>query len=136
MQYRTWVFNPKSRLVPETARKRIDEWAKTQTEILKKKLIPKNPPKKYNYVADVYSEWVGGRFYLCAKYNCPGPNTLSPNFIHKFARLECIGNKYLGFDHYNLFAMRHTGKWIPIEFNVSLKTCLKTMENNGWFAIG
>ena len=132
MQGKTWIFNPKKKIAPEKDVTLINEWAENHIKHLKKDHIPNKPPKNLNYITDVYSEWVRGRFYLCAKYDCPGPNVMAPNFIHKFARLEYIGSE-LRPDRYSLYAMRHNGEWINMEFDAPLKNCLSTIEKDSWF---
>ncbi|MEW5996993.1 MAG: hypothetical protein AB1657_05370 [Candidatus Micrarchaeota archaeon] len=125
-----WIFRPVRRPMPESARATITRWAEAHVAKLKHTAIPKMPPKNQNYVADVFYEWIRDRFYLCAKYSCPGPNAISPYFIDKFARLEHIGD-----DRYQLFAMRHTGQWMPVERHASLKKCLDSMESGPWFQV-
>lgn len=116
--------------MPENVKLQINKWAESHVEKLRSANITKKPPKNQNYVADVYYEWTKDRFYLCAKYNSQGPRAISPYFIEKFARLEHIGN-----DHYQLFAMRHTGNWMPIEVDMPLETCINSMEHNPWFRL-
>jgi len=128
MRGRTWVFSPKSKKISDSDREKIDTWTEKWITILKKDHIPKKPPKKWNYIVDIYGKWVNGRFYLCSRYNCPGPNAISPWFENRFARLEYIGNSW-----FQLFAMRHTGEWIRMECAVSLKKCLERIESDPWF---
>jgi len=97
--------------------------------ILKPRFI-EPPPKEYdyNYLVDIFTKWYRNYFYFCSKYNCPGPNAISPSFESKFARLE-----YAGPNNFNLSYMRHTEQWIEIESELSFDQCLKIIEEDALF---
>ena len=97
--------------------------------VLKPKYIQPPPEDTdFNYLVDIYSKWHSRYFYLCSKYNCPGPNALSPSFEDRFARLE-----YVGPDLFNLAFKRHTGQWVEIYSLMSLDECLKEIEDGNFF---
>lgn len=123
-----WFFSPKALPVSDKIRDEIDSFAEKRAAILKKRIAKQKPSKTYNYVTDIYCKWRQNRFYLCAKYACPGKNALSPSFESNFARLERIGDK-----SFRLFAMRHTGEWMQIISKARLRECLKELEANPWF---
>lgn len=122
------MFCPKAQKPPVEEKKRIDDFAENHVK-KQKEHLPK-PEKRFNYITDVYYKWRGVRFYLVAKYACPGPNALSPSFEDKFAKLECFGD-----GKYALYAERHNGEWMPIVYNKSLNECLNEMTGNPWFQI-
>ena len=125
---RTWVFVPRALEVSDKTKGEIVSFAEKRVASMKKKLVKQKPSKNYNYVTDIYYKWHQKRFYLCAKYACPGKNALSPSFESKFARLERIGDK-----SFRLSAMRHTGEWMHILPKARLHECFKELENNPWF---
>jgi len=98
-------------------------------KVLKPKFI-KPPPEDndFNYLVDIYSKWYRNYFYFCSKYNCPGPNAISPSFESKFARLEYMEN-----GSFALSYMRHNDKWLEIASDLSLKEALDTIESGGSF---
>lgn len=125
---KTWVFVPRALEVSSKDKAKIDSFAEKMVANLKKLLAKQKPSKTFNYVTDIYCRWNQKRFYLCAKYACPGKNALSPSFESKFGRLERIGDKV-----FRLSAMRHTGEWMHILPKARLQECLKELEINPWF---
>ena len=125
-----WFYDPKPKDVPEEIRAEIESKARNLIEFkLKKEHIKgKNPTNDYNYIADIYFKWIGNRFYLCSKYNCPSPRAISPSFESKFARLECISN-----NKFQLFFMRHTGQWINLYQDISLEKAFKAIMEDPYF---
>ena len=108
--------------VPDTIKHILKEKA---DEIIENFLKPehiKPPPtdNDFNYLVDIYSKWYRNYFYFCAKYNCPGPNAISPSFETKFARMEYVGN-----ERFNLSYMRHTEQWWEIDQELPMLECLK-----------
>lgn len=130
IKMKVWVFSPRASLISGKTKAEIDSFAEKRVNILKKMLAKQKPSKTCNYVTDIYCKWIQKRFYLCAKYACPGKNALSPSFESKFARLERIGD-----GTFRLFAMRHTGEWMPILSSHKLRECFKELETNSWFTI-
>jgi len=125
---RVWVFFPKRQTMPPEYKNKINQRTEKLVARLKNDYVKRKPPKRWNYAADVYGKWRGNTFYLCAKYNCPGPNALSPSFESKFARLEYFGN-----NSFRLYAMRHNGEWLVIEGGAPLERCFQALETNTWF---
>ncbi|MDI6738113.1 MAG: hypothetical protein QME12_06390 [Nanoarchaeota archaeon] len=125
-----WFYNPKARNVPEKIKLKIELKAKNiiDSELKKKYLTGKPKNKGCNYIADIYCKWVGNRFYLCSKYNCPFPRAVLPSFETKFARLE-----YIGDNKFQLFFMRHTGKWIKLYEDIRLEKAFKAIKEDSWF---
>ena len=116
--------------VPDTVKSEVEQAA---SELIDKVLKPKciEPPPQdtqFNYLVDIFTKWYRNYFYLCGTYNCPGPNRLSPSFETRFARME-----YRGPDHFDLAYLRHTGEWIEIYQDLSLKECLKAIQDDPWF---
>ena len=122
---RTWApTSPKQKKsqVPESIKRSL---SKKADELIKEVLNPKHikpPPtdNDFNYLVEMYSRWRQNYFYFCAKYNCPGPNSISPSFETKFARMEYVGN-----ERFNLSYMRHTEQWFEIYQRISMEECLR-----------
>ena len=125
-----WFYSPKPKEVPEKLKLEIELKAKTliESELKKKHIKGKQKNNDWNYIADIYYKWVGSRFYLCSKYNCPSPQALSPSFESKFARLE-----YIDDSKFQLFFMRHTGQWIKLHEDISLEKAFKALREDPWF---
>src|SRR3989344_2169468 len=124
-----WFYNPKPKDVPEEIKEEIESRSKNLIVELKKEHIKgKNPKNDYNYIVDIYFKWIGNRFYLCSKYNCPSPRAISPSFESKFARIEYIGN-----NKFQLFFMRHTGQWIKLHQDISLEKAFKAIREEPYF---
>ena len=108
--------------VPDDIKSILKEKADEIIENILKPEHIKPPPtdNDFNYLVDIYSKWYRNYFYFCAKYNCPGPNAISPSFETKFARMEYVGN-----ERFNLSYMRHTEQWSEIDQELSMLECLK-----------
>jgi hypothetical protein len=128
-----WVYSPKKspvHEVPETVKADVGNKANELIESFLKPTYIKPPPEddRFNYLVDISSKWYRNYFYFCNRYNCPGPNAIRPYFDDKFARLE-----YVGKDTYNLSYMRHTGKWQPVYYELTLEECLQEVRENPLF---
>jgi hypothetical protein len=132
-QRRTWVYSPRKQpgpKVPDNVKLEVEQDA---SELIEKVLKPahiKPPPKdmQFNYLVDIFTKWYKNYFYFCGKYNSPGPYAISPSFETKFTRME-----YRGPSRFNLAYLRHTGEWIEIYRDLSLKECLKAIQEDPWF---
>ena len=107
---RTWVKTdapPKNKLSKSQKERILASAARFAESHYKTKVAP--PPKnpRGNYVIDYSVRWRGSYLHFIAKYACPSPNALFPEFDHMFARLGCFGP-----DRFNLWARRYTGEWI------------------------
>jgi len=122
------------------AMKRASVTASTNTEVetkarylienvLKPKYI-QPPPEgcQFNYIIDITAKWIGSTCYFISTYACPGPNAIAPTFEQKFARMVSVGDA-----KYNLYYMRHTGKWVQTYTGISVDECLKAIQDDPWF---
>jgi hypothetical protein len=118
--------------VPEDVKAELKQRADVLVETFLKPANIKPPPEEaqFSYVVDIYTEWYRNYFYFCAKYDCPGPNALSPSFEDKFARLE-----YVGEDSFNVSYMRHTGEWVEIHSGLSMDQCLAVVKDEPHFGL-
>ena len=132
-QRRAWMFSaeksPKTSL-PGTLKDEVDTKA---GELIENVLKPKHiqpPPEgsQSNYITDIKTKWIGSTCYFISIYACPGPNAIAPSFEEKFARMELAGDA-----KFNLFFMRHTGKWVALYAGLSVDDCLKAIQDDPWF---
>ncbi|MBI5072591.1 hypothetical protein HZA99_02115 [Candidatus Woesearchaeota archaeon] len=131
---KVWAYSPKAQVVSGEMKSKIERMADNLITELKKQHLKGKPKKNdWNYIADIYYTWVGRRFYLCSKYNCPSPDALSPSFELTFARLEYTGNKYRDNNPFQLFFMRHTGQWVKLHEDISLNEAFKALKEDPWF---
>ncbi len=131
-QQKTWVYSPKKEpkpSIPEGLKATLQEKAEAIIEAVLKPTHLKPPPEHdWNYIVDIYTKWYRSSFYFCAKYCCPGPNAISPDFESKFARLE-----YAGDSRFTLSFMRHTGQWVEIYGDLSIDECLTSIQEDPCF---
>ncbi|PON19112.1 hypothetical protein C2W62_04355 [Candidatus Entotheonella serta] len=130
---KSWEPSPSRRAKPKVPQSVKAEVERKGHELVEYVLKPKHitpPPddSDFNYLADMYTKWYRNYFYFYAKYHCPSPHAISPEFETGFARLE-----YVGDDVFNLSYMRHTGQWWEIYSGLSLAECLATIEEEPHF---
>ncbi len=91
----------------------------------------KPPPDdpEWNYVIDFRAAFSGSYLRFYAKYACPSPRAISPEFEVPFARLGCFAR-----DRWSLWARRHNDQWMCIQpMPTSLRECFDAMRDNPWF---
>ena len=130
---KTWVPASPRRTkpqVPDSTKRILKEKADEIIENVLKPEHMKPPPtdNDFNYLVDIYSKWYRNYFYLCAKYNCPSPQAISPFFETKFVRMEYIGN-----EKFNLSYMRHNEQWWEIYQDLPMLDCLKLIVEEPHF---
>jgi len=127
-----WVYAP--RPAPKAG---VSEAVKTEVSQQGQRLIDewklhyvKAPPEdeRWNYIVDLFTKWQRNYFYFVAKYASPGPTALSPFFDSPFTRLE-----YVGENRFNLSFMRHTGKWVETEQELTLAKALASIRSDGFY---
>ena len=97
-----------SALVLRVLKDEVDTKARELVEtVIKPKHI--EPPPTGHQLNYITTKWLGSKCYFVSIHACPGPNTISPNFETKFARMEYVGNGKCA-----LSFMRHTGQWIEL----------------------
>ena len=89
---------------------------------------PPPPDTGFNYIEDIFTRWRGRHFYFMARYASSGPNRISPFFESGFARLEFMGD-----DLFDLAYFRHTGKWWPVFFTLTVDEALDLVKSEGLF---
>jgi hypothetical protein len=97
--------------------------------VLKPRYV-QTPPKdvQFNHIIDIGAKWYRNFFYFVSTYACPDPNSLSPTFESKFARME-----HLGGARFAVYFMRHSGEWVGLYDALSLEESLKVIQDDPWF---
>jgi hypothetical protein len=121
---------PFSALVLRALKQEVNQKA---GDLIEKVLKPKPvelPPTGHqlNYVTAIRIKWLGSKCYFISVYACPGPNSLSPSFERKFARMQ-----YVSDGKFNLAFMRHTGQWVELYEGLSVDECMKASRDGPWF---
>lgn len=124
-QSKTWVYSPPKSQPSKGLKAEISAKATLLVDSILKPQHVKPPRKnaRFNYVADIWTKWRGNSFYFCARYNCPGPNALSPFFDTTCAKME-----YIGRNRFNLSYMRYTGRWQQVFSNETADVCLQRIQ--------
>lgn len=122
---REWVLAK----VPVDFRRQIDQWAgRWLTQKFAKSLeLRAADPGPFNYPVEVFSEWRGKSFYLCARYRTPSRKP-AEDFVVRSARLTMTS-----FGRFDLAYFRHTGRWFTVDRGVTAAQCFQAIEANEVF---
>ena len=98
----------------------------------KKRELPAiKEPQQYNEVADIYTRWRAGYFYVMSYYKCPNrPEYIAEGFESGVARLT-----YKAPNCYDVAYFRHTGQWWTFLFDLTLEQAFKEVTTNSTFSI-
>lgn len=128
---RTWVRTgrpPKDAVTREAKARLLERVEAFVDSEYRDRLRP--PPKghKWNYVHAYAVKWRGSFLYVIAKYACPGPNAISPEFDAPLARIGAFGH-----DRFSLWARRHNDEWLLLYDGITLDECFENMKADPWF---
>jgi len=84
-------------------------------------------PGPFNYPIEVFSEWRGKAFYICARYRTPRGRP-EDDFIVRSGRMTMRG-----FDRFDLAFFRHTERWFTVYRGLTAAECFKEIEENEVF---
>ena len=93
---------------------------------LKPRFLPKITPTQLNYPVDIGGAWSGGRYRFFQRYRSGFEENRGREFNASFARLDCIGP-----DSFDIYWMRHTGKWWRLHAGVTLDEAMRLLEMDG-----
>lgn len=110
-------------------RRQIDRWA---DEWLPRKFarglaLRATDPGPFNYPVEVFSEWRGKVFYMCARYRARSRRP-EDDFIVRSARMTLTG-----FGRFDLAYFRHTGRWFTVSRGRTAAACFAEIEGNDPF---
>ena len=115
--------------MPIQLRRQIDGWAETwiaQKFDLGLKLRAADPGP-FNYPVEVFSQWRGKAFYICARYRTPSHRP-EDDFIVRRARMTLRG-----FGRFDLAFFRHTERWFTVYRGLTASECFHEVEGNEVF---
>ncbi|CDX23180.1 conserved hypothetical protein [Mesorhizobium plurifarium] len=92
-------------------------------DVLKPKYLSEIRPTQWNYTVDIRGAWAGGRYRFIQRFRSGWEQNRGEEFDAPFARLDRIGP-----DRFDIYWMRHTGKWWPLHANVTLAEALHILE--------
>ena len=122
---REWVLAK----VPADLRQQVDRWAqgwltKTFSRLLE---LRAEDPGPFNYPVEVFSEWRGKAFYLCARYRARSRRP-EDDFVVRSPRMTMTG-----FGRFDLAYFRHTDRWFTVYRGLTAQECFKEIESNEIF---
>lgn len=95
-------------------------------DFLKPRFLPEIRPTEWNYVVDIHGSWAGARYRFMQRYRSGMEHNRGEEFDAPFARLD-----HMGPDRFDIYWMRHTGKWWRLYAGVTLADALQTLETDG-----
>jgi hypothetical protein len=75
-------------------------------DVLKPRFLPQIRPTQWNYVIDIHGAWAAGRYRFMQRYRSGMEHNRGDEFDAPFARIDRMGP-----DRFDIYWMRHTGKW-------------------------
>jgi len=95
-------------------------------DVLKPRFLPEIRPTEWNFVVDIHGAWAGGRYRFMQRYRSGMEHNCGEEFDAPFARIDRVGR-----DRFEIYWMRHTGKWWRLHIGVTLAEALRTLETDG-----
>jgi hypothetical protein len=128
MKARAWVpQSPRRAAATEAEKQRIVAACEAFIrDVLKPRFLPQINPTKWNYPIDIHGVWAGGRYRFVQRYRSGQENNRGEEFDAPFARIDRIGK-----DSFDIYWMRHTGKWWRLYTGVTLAEALRILETDG-----
>ena len=93
---------------------------------LKPRFLPEIRPTEWNYVVDIRGSWAGRRYRFMQRYRSGMEHNRGEEFDAPFARIDRMGP-----DRFDIYWMRHTGKWWRLHAGVTLADALRILETDG-----
>jgi hypothetical protein len=128
MKARVWVPQaPRASWASEKEKQRIVAACELFIrDFIKPRFQPQIEPTKWNYPVDIRGAWAGGRYRFIQRYRAGMEHNRGEEFDAPFARLD-----YVGQDTFDIYWMRHTGKWWRLYVGVTLAQALEILETDG-----
>lgn len=95
-------------------------------DILKPRFLPEIRPTKWNYMIDIHGAWMSHRYRFMQRYRSGMEHNRGEEFDAPFARIDRVGR-----DRFDIYWMRHTGKWWRLHSGVTLVEALRILEADG-----
>jgi hypothetical protein len=94
-------------------------------DVLVPRFLPEIRPSEWNYVIGIHGEWRAGRYRFMQPYRSGMEHNRGEEFDAAFARIDRMGR-----DRFDIYWMRHTGKWWPVHTGVTLAEALRILETD------
>ena len=94
-------------------------------DVLKPRFLPQIRPTEWNYVIDIHGAWAAGRYRFMQRHRSGMEHNRGDEFDAPFARIDRMGR-----DCFDIYWMRHTGKWWRLHVGVTLVEALRTLETD------
>jgi hypothetical protein len=94
-------------------------------DVLKSRFLPEVRPTEWKYIVDIHDAWAAGRFCFMQRYRSGMEHNRGEEFDAPFARIDRKGR-----DHFDIYWMRHTGKWWRLHAGVTLGEAPRIIETN------
>ena len=94
-------------------------------DVLKPRFLREIRPTQWNYVIDIHGAWGAGRYRFMQRYRSGFEENRGEEFDAPFARID-----HMGPDRFNIYWMRHTGRWLPLHSGVTLAEALHILETD------
>jgi hypothetical protein len=94
--------------------------------VLKPRFLPEIRPTEWNYVIDIHGAWMAGRYRFMQRYRSGMAHNCGEEFDAPFARIDRMGR-----DRFDIYWMRHTGKWWRLYTGLTLVEALQIVETDG-----
>ena len=94
-------------------------------EILKPRFLLEIRSTKWNYVVDIHGAWAARRYRFMQRYRSGMEHKRGEEFDAPFARIDRMGR-----DRFDIYWMRHTGKWSRLHIDVTLVEALRILETD------
>jgi hypothetical protein len=92
-------------------------------DMLKPRFMPQIRPTEWNYAIDIHGAWAAGRYRFMQRHRSGMEHNRGEEFDAPFARLD-----RMGLDRFDIYWMRHTGKWWRLHTGVTLVEALRILE--------
>ena len=127
MKARTWApAKPQATRPTDVEKQRIvaacDAFIR---DVLKPRFLPRIEPTEWNYPVDIHGAWAGGRYRFIQRYRSGHKGNRGEEFDAPFARIDRVGP-----DRFDIYWMRHTGKWWRLYTGVTLTAALQILETD------
>lgn len=94
-------------------------------DVLKPRFLLEIRPTEWNYVIDIHGAYSSGRYRFMQRYRSGAKDNRGAEFDAAFARIDRIGP-----DSFDIFWMRHTGKWWRLHSGVTLANALHILATD------
>jgi hypothetical protein len=94
-------------------------------DVLIPRFLPQIKPTEWNYPIDIHGVWAAGRYRFIQRYRSGMEDNRGEEFDAPFARIDRVGR-----DRFDIYWMRHTGKWWRLYTGVTLAEALQILQND------